>query len=81
MTIEGKARAGWFDNNIFVKPLTSKKELEDWGKEMPGNVKQQLEQTPAFDEYLEAREEKISRRKSSPVPQDLVDSDDEAVGQ
>ena len=39
MTFEGKVRAGWFDNNVYVKPLTSKEQLAEWGKDMPGNVK------------------------------------------
>ena len=44
-----KKRAGFFENNIYVKPLTSREEMKDLEHDMPEDIKDE------FLKYLEHR--------------------------
>ena len=54
-----KQRAGFFENNIFVKPLTSRDEMRDFESDMPAEYKEKLL------EYLASREHKLHKRNKN----------------
>lgn len=51
-----KQRAGFFENNIFIKPLTSRDEMRDFEQDMPAEYKEKLL------EYLASRDHKLRKR-------------------
>ena len=51
-----KQRAGFFENNIFVKPLTTRDEMKNFESDMPLQFKEKLL------EYLASRDIKLQKR-------------------
>ena len=75
-TDNGKTRAGFFDKNVYIKPLNSVEELQ--GYDVPEDVKEDMQS------YLKMREEKKKQKKKKPKGKkflEQIDSEQEDLGQ